>query len=99
MGRDSSVLFIYQNHFIPVQSIFSITDSKHSSLKLLLKNTSSAPSLLIFNSFGAGIGSLLLERLLVDYGKKAKFEFTVYAAPHVSTAVFDKTTPSLQHTQ
>jgi tubulin alpha len=38
---------------------------------------------------GAGFGSLLLERLSVDYGKKSKLEFTVYPAPQVSTAVVE----------
>jgi tubulin alpha len=48
---------------------------------------------LIVHSFGggtgAGFGSLLLERLSVDYGKKSKLEFTVYPDPQVSTAVVE----------
>jgi tubulin alpha len=36
---------------------------------------------------GTGFGSLLLERLSVDYGKKSKPDFMVYSVPHVSTAV------------
>ena len=43
---------------------------------------------LIFHSFGGGTGSgftsLLMERLSVDYGKKAKLEFCIYPAPQVS---------------
>jgi tubulin alpha len=39
--------------------------------------------------FGGGFGSLLLERLSVDSGKKSKLEFTVYPAPQVSTAVVE----------
>ncbi|KIH45319.1 hypothetical protein ANCDUO_24641 [Ancylostoma duodenale] len=43
---------------------------------------------LVFHSFGGGTGSgftsLLMERLSVDYGKKAKLEFSVYPAPQVS---------------
>merc|ERR1711934_936085 len=38
---------------------------------------------------GSGLGSLLLERLSVDYGKKSKLGFTVYPSPHVSTAVVE----------
>jgi tubulin alpha len=49
--------------------------------------------LFIFHSFsggtGAGFGSLLLERLSVDYSKKSKLQFNVYFAPQVSTAVVD----------
>jgi tubulin alpha len=38
---------------------------------------------------GSGLGSLILERLSVDYGKKPKLGFTVYPAPQVSTAVVE----------
>jgi tubulin alpha len=38
---------------------------------------------------GSGLGSLLLERLSVDYGKKMKMGFTVYPSPQVSTAVVE----------
>ena len=38
---------------------------------------------------GSGLGSLLLERLSVDYGKKSKLGFTVYPSPQVSTAVVE----------
>merc|ERR1719478_1348305 len=39
---------------------------------------------LVFNA--VGLGSLLLERLSVDYGKKSKLGFTIYPSPQVSTA-------------
>lgn len=42
----------------------------------------------VFYSFGGGIGSgflfLLMERFLVDYGKKFKFEFVVYLVLQVN---------------
>ena len=48
---------------------------------------------MIFNSVGggtgSGLGSLLLERLSVDYGKKSKLGFVVYPSPQVSTAVVE----------
>lgn len=48
---------------------------------------------LIFHSFGGGTGSgftsLLMERLTVEFGKKAKLEFAVYPAPRISTAVVE----------
>eukprot|EP00493_Phyllostaurus_siculus_P020903 UN21228 len=48
---------------------------------------------MIYHSFGggtgSGFGSLLLERLSVDYGKKAKVEFAVYPAPQIATAVVE----------
>jgi tubulin alpha len=48
---------------------------------------------LVFHSFGggtgSGFGSLLMERLSVDFGKKSKLEFSVYPAPQVSTSVVE----------
>ena len=48
---------------------------------------------MIYHSFGGGTGSgftsLLLERLGLEYGKKAKLEFSIYPAPQVSTAVVE----------
>lgn len=45
---------------------------------------------LVFNAVGggtgSGLGSLLLERLSVDYGKKSKLGFTVYPSPQVIKA-------------
>lgn len=56
-------------------------------------NCSSLQGFLIFHSFGggtgSGFGSLLLERLATDYGKKCKLEFAVYPAPQVSTAIVE----------
>merc|ERR1711970_868068 len=36
-----------------------------------------------------GLGCLMLERLSVDYGKKSKISFTVWACPQVATAVVE----------
>ncbi|KAH3779279.1 hypothetical protein DPMN_157080 [Dreissena polymorpha] len=42
---------------------------------------------LIFHSIGGGTGSwfafLLMERLLMDYGKNSKLKFAIYPAPQV----------------
>jgi tubulin alpha len=42
---------------------------------------------LVFNAVGggtgSGLGSLLLERLSVDYGKKSKLGFTIFPSPQV----------------
>lgn len=42
---------------------------------------------LVFNAVGggtgSGFGSLLLERLSVEYGKKSKLGFTIYPSPQV----------------
>jgi hypothetical protein len=60
----------------------------------LKDNCSSLQGFLIFHSFGggtgSGFGSLLLEKLATDYGKKCKLEFAVYPAPRVATSVVGK---------
>lgn len=38
---------------------------------------------------GSGFGSLLLEQLSLEYGKKAKLEFAVYPGPQMSTSVVE----------
>lgn len=56
-------------------------------IRKLADNCSGLQGFLLFRSFGGGTGSgftsLLMEKLAVDYGKKAKLEFTVYPAPQV----------------
>jgi tubulin alpha len=48
---------------------------------------------MIFHSVGggtgSGFGSLLLERLSADYGKKSKLDFCVYPSPQISTSVVE----------
>jgi tubulin alpha len=48
---------------------------------------------MVYNAVGGGTGSglccLMLERLSVDYGKKSKISFTVWACPQVATAVVE----------
>ncbi|TDH72727.1 hypothetical protein CCR75_008880 [Bremia lactucae] len=48
---------------------------------------------MVFNAVGggtgSGLGSLLLERLSVDYGRKSKLGFTIYPSPLVSSAVVE----------
>jgi len=48
---------------------------------------------LVFHSVGggtgSGFGSLLLERLSADYGKKSKLDFCVYPSPQIATAVVE----------
>merc|ERR1739847_84297 len=62
-------------------------------IRKLSDNCTGLQGFLFFHSFGGGTGSgftsLLMERLSVDYGKKAKLEFAVYPAPQVATAVVE----------
>ncbi|KAG4927609.1 hypothetical protein JHK85_054095 [Glycine max] len=62
-------------------------------IRKLADNCTGLQGFLVFNAVGggtgSGLGSLLLERLSVDYGKKSKLGFTIYPSPQVSTAVVE----------
>ena len=56
-------------------------------LRKLADNCTGLQGFLVFNAVGggtgSGLGSLLLERLSVDYGRKSKLGFTIYPSPQV----------------
>jgi len=70
-----------------------IIDLVLDRIRKLADNCTGLQGFLVFHSFGGGtgggFGSLLLERLSIDYGKKSKVEFAIYPAPQVSTAVVE----------
>ncbi|VAH09635.1 unnamed protein product [Triticum turgidum subsp. durum] len=70
-----------------------IVDLCLDRIRKLSDNCTGLQGFLVFNAVGggtgSGLGSLLLERLSVDYGKKSKLGFTVYPSPQVSTSVVE----------
>ncbi|XP_041463381.1 tubulin alpha-1 chain-like [Lytechinus variegatus] len=68
-------------------------DETLDRIRRLTDQCSGLQGFLIFRSFGGGTGSgfaaLLEERLSVDFGRKAKLEFSIYPSPLVSTAVVE----------
>ncbi|CAL4913299.1 unnamed protein product [Urochloa decumbens] len=62
-------------------------------IRKLADNCTGLQGFLVFNAVGggtgSGLGSLLLERLSVDYGRKSKLGFTIYPSPQISTAVVE----------
>lgn len=62
-------------------------DAAMNSIRKLVGNCSGLQGFLIFHAFGggtgSGFGSLLMEMLSVDYGKKTKLNFSIYPAPQV----------------
>lgn len=77
--------------FVPVGK--EIVDLCLDRIRKLADNCTGLQGFLVFNAVGggtgSGLGSLLLERLSVDYGKKSKLGFTVYPSPQVSTSVVE----------
>ncbi|KAF6170416.1 hypothetical protein GIB67_014346 [Kingdonia uniflora] len=70
-----------------------IVDLCLDRIRKLADNCTGLQGFLVFNAVGGGtslgLGSLLLERLSVDYGKKSKLGFNVYPSPQVSTSVIE----------
>lgn len=70
-----------------------LIDPVMDRLRKLADNCSGLQGVFVFHSFGggtgSGFGSLLLERLSTDYGKKSKLEFCVYPAPQLSSSVVE----------
>ena len=68
-------------------------DTATDKIRKLTDNASGLQGFLVFHSFGGGTGSgfsaLLMERLSIDFGKKAKLAFSIYPAPQVSTAIVE----------
>merc|ERR1711898_66848 len=85
----------YRQLFHPEQIISGkeIVDLVLDRIRKLADNCTGLQGFLCFHSTGGGTGSgfasLLLERLSIDYGKKAKLGFTVYPSPQISTAVVE----------
>ena len=67
-----------------------IVDLVLDRIRKLADNCTGLQGFMVFNAVGGGTGSglgcLMLERLSVDYGKKSKLSFTVWACPQVATA-------------
>ncbi|KAK1314831.1 Tubulin alpha-1 chain [Acorus calamus] len=65
-----------------------IVDLCLDRVRKLADNCTGLQGFLVFNAVGggtgSGLGSLLLERLSVDYGKKSKLGFTIYPSPQRS---------------
>lgn len=70
-----------------------IVDLVLDRIRKLADNCTGLQGFFIYHSSaggtGSGFGSLLLERLSMDYGRKSKITFTVTPAPVVSTAVVE----------
>jgi len=70
-----------------------IVDKALDRIRKLTDQCNSLQGFLIFHSVGggtgSGFGSLLLERLSVDYAKKSKLDFCIYPSPEIATSVVE----------
>lgn len=70
-----------------------IVDLCLDRIRKLADNCTGLQGFLVFHAVGggtgSGLGSLLLERLSVDYGKKSKLSMCIFPSPQVSGAVVE----------
>jgi tubulin alpha len=70
-----------------------LIDPVMDKIRRLADNCSGLQGFLIFHSFGggtgSGFGSLLMERLSAEYGKRSKLEFCVYPSPKLASSMVE----------
>ena len=75
-------------------------DLSMDKIRRLTDSCSGLQGFVVFHSFGggtgSGFGSLLMERLSMDYGKKAKLGFSIYPAPQVLYIKTKRNTNNIQ---
>ena len=83
-GKEDAANNYARGHFTIGKEMIDVTID---TIRNVADQCSGLQGFVVFHSFGGGTGSgftsLLLERLSMDYGKKAKLEFAIYPAPQV----------------
>merc|ERR1712086_456481 len=89
-GKEDAVNNFARGHYTVGKEIVDLCLDR---LRKLADNCTGLQGFLIYHAVGggtgSGLGSLMMERLSVDYGKKSKISFTVWCCPQVSTAVVE----------
>ncbi|OAG31229.1 tubulin alpha [Nematocida displodere] len=89
-GKEDAANNYARGHYTVGKSIIEPTLEQ---IRRLVDNCDSLQGFFIFHSFGggtgSGLGSLIMERLDMQYEKKSKLEFAVYPAPQVSNSVVE----------
>ena len=89
-GKEDAANNYARGHYTIGRDLVDVTLDR---IRKLADQCTGLQGFLIFHSVGggtgSGFGSLLLERLSVDYGKKSKLDFCIYPSPQVSTAVVE----------
>lgn len=89
-GKEDAANNYARGHYTVGKEMVDVTLDR---IRKLADQCTGLQGFLVFHSVGggtgSGFGSLLLERLSVDYGKKSKLDFCIYPSPEVSTAVVE----------
>jgi len=89
-GKEDAANNYARGHFTVGREYLETTVER---IRKIADNCAGLQGFFVFHSVGggtgSGFGSLLLERLSVDYGKKTKLDFCIYPSPQVSTSVVE----------
>ena len=84
-GKEDAANNYARGHYTIGKEIIEPTMDK---LRKMANQCDGLQGFVMFHSFGggtgAGFGSLLMERLMIEYGKKSKLCFSVYPSPLVN---------------
>ena len=87
-GKEDAANNYARGHYTIGKELIDVCVDK---VRRIADNCSGLQGFLVFHSFGGGTGSgftaLLLEKLSIDYGKKAKLGFSIYPAPQVNKSI------------
>jgi tubulin alpha len=83
-GKEDAANNYARGHYTIGKDLIENTTDR---LRKMADQCSGLQGFLAFHSFGGGTGSgfasLLMERISIDFGKKAKLGFSIYPAPQV----------------
>lgn len=89
-GKEDAANNYARGHYTAGQDIIEPT---LNAIRKIVDQCNGLQGFLIFHSFGggtgSGFGSLLMEALSNEYGKKSRLEFAVYPAPKIASAVVE----------
>jgi tubulin alpha len=83
-GKEDAANNYARGHYTIGKEQIDVTMNK---IRKLCDDASGLQGFIVFHSFGGGTGSgftsLIMDKLSVEYGKKAKLGFSIYPAPQV----------------
>lgn len=89
-GREDAANNYARGHYTTGKEIVDVILDR---IRKLADNCTGLQGFLVFHATGggtgSGLGSLLLERLSVDYGRKSKLSFALTPSPKISTSVVE----------
>eukprot|EP00252_Welwitschia_mirabilis_P011521 TRINITY_DN2578_c0_g1_i1.p1 TRINITY_DN2578_c0_g1~~TRINITY_DN2578_c0_g1_i1.p1 ORF type:complete len:281 (-),score=22.90 TRINITY_DN2578_c0_g1_i1:61-903(-) len=89
-GKEDAANNFARGHYTVGKDVMDICLDR---IRKLSDNCESLQGFMMFHAVGggsgSGLGSLLLEHLSVEFGRKSKLGFTIYPSPQISTAVVE----------